>query len=91
MVVQVLDAPSGVEETPDPQLVDAKLRGAREGTENMRLLGGHVTSVASTANNAPAGLAVADDFQTTYLQPLKIFDTVIGNLANVWAILLGQK
>lgn len=90
MVVQVLDAPSGVEEIPDPQLVDAKLRGAREGTENMRLLGGRVTSAASTANN-PAGLAVADDFQTTYLQPLKIFDTVIGNLANVWAILLGQK
>jgi hypothetical protein len=72
VVVQVLDTPSGVEKMPDPQLVDAELRGAREGTENMKLLGERVTSVAPAANNAPADLAVADDFQTTYLQPLNI-------------------
>ncbi|KAG1873709.1 hypothetical protein DFJ58DRAFT_836667 [Suillus subalutaceus] len=41
--LKVLDAPGppGVEEIPDPQLVDAELRGAREGMESMRLLGGH--------------------------------------------------
>ncbi|KAG2113819.1 uncharacterized protein F5147DRAFT_759064 [Suillus discolor] len=70
---KVLDVPPGVEEIPDSQLVDAELRGAREGTESMRLLGGHVTSVVSKAEDGPKDLAAADDFQTTYLQPLKIF------------------
>ncbi|KAG1830341.1 hypothetical protein EV424DRAFT_1343581 [Suillus variegatus] len=85
---KVLDAPPGVEEIPDPQSVDAKLRGAREATESMGLLGGRVTSFVSKAEDGPIDLAAADDFQTTYLQPLRIFDTVIENLANVWVSLL---
>ncbi|KAG1873644.1 hypothetical protein DFJ58DRAFT_366515 [Suillus subalutaceus] len=76
-------ASSGVEEAPDPQSVHAGLRGAREGAENMRQLGKHITSVASAAKDGPAGLADVDNFQTTYLQPLRIFNTVIKNLANV--------
>ncbi|KAG1858945.1 hypothetical protein DFJ58DRAFT_913189, partial [Suillus subalutaceus] len=80
---KVFDAPSGVEEIPDTQSVDAELRGARERMKNMRLLGGHATSVASAAKDGPKDLDAADNFQTTYLQPLRIFDTVIRDLANV--------
>ncbi|KAG1838910.1 hypothetical protein DFJ58DRAFT_749153 [Suillus subalutaceus] len=75
---------SGVEEGPTLQLVDAELRGAREDKESMRLLEGHVTPVAPAANNGPAGLAVADDFQTPYLQSLKIFNTLSPILANAY-------
>ncbi|KAG2060604.1 hypothetical protein BDR06DRAFT_473046 [Suillus hirtellus] len=82
-VSKVLDASPGVEEIPDPHAVNTELQGAREGMRSIRILGGHVTPVVSAANNAPAGLTAADDFQTTYLQPLKIFDTVIENLANL--------
>ncbi|KAG1901684.1 uncharacterized protein F5891DRAFT_1107771 [Suillus fuscotomentosus] len=49
----------------------------------MRPLGGRVTSVVSKAEDGPKDLAAADDIPTTYLQQLKIFDTVIENLANV--------
>ncbi|KAG2112309.1 uncharacterized protein F5147DRAFT_684598, partial [Suillus discolor] len=39
--------------------------------------------VTSAANNTPAGLTTADNFQTNYLQPLKNFDTAIEKIANV--------
>ncbi|KAG1868217.1 hypothetical protein C8R48DRAFT_761155, partial [Suillus tomentosus] len=80
---KVLDAPPGVEEIPDPQSVDTELQGAREATEGMTLLGGRVTSVVSKVKDGPKDLAAADDIPTTYLQQLKIFDTVIENLTNV--------
>ncbi|KAG2028909.1 hypothetical protein BDR03DRAFT_1019188, partial [Suillus americanus] len=81
---KVQAASSGVEEIPDPQSqVDAGLRDAHQRVENMRLLGGHVKSAASTAKDGPKDLAAVDDLQTTYLQPLRVFDTVIGDLANV--------
>jgi hypothetical protein len=89
--VQVQAAPSGIAEDPNPQLVDAALQRARQGTESMRLLGGHATSVASAANNAPADLAAADDFEATYLQPLKIIDTVLEKITDVCAILVDCK
>lgn len=85
-VAQVQAAPSGVEEGPDPQLVDAELQRAREGTENMKLLRGHVTFVASTASNTSADLAATNDFETTYLQPPKIIDAVFEKITDVWAI-----
>jgi hypothetical protein len=91
VVVQVLDAPSDVEEIPDSQLVDAEIRGAREGIESMRLLGGHFPSVVSAAEDGQEDLNAADNFQITYLRPLKIFDNVIGNLTDVWATHLGWK
>ncbi|KAG1867063.1 hypothetical protein C8R48DRAFT_761343, partial [Suillus tomentosus] len=81
--VQIQAAPSGVEEGPDPKLVDAELQGAREGTESMRLLGGHVTSEAFAASNTSAGLTTMDDFETTYLQPLKIIDAVLEKITDV--------
>jgi hypothetical protein len=91
VIMQVLNAPSDAEEIPDPQLVDAELRGAHEGMESMRLLGGHFLSVASAAKDGPEDLKAVDNFQTTYLQPLRIFNNLIENLANVWVTLLGWK
>jgi len=49
----------------------------------MKPLSGHVKSGASTAKNAPADLDAAYNFQDTYLQPLRIFDSVIETLAEV--------
>ncbi|KAG1791037.1 uncharacterized protein HD556DRAFT_1387221 [Suillus plorans] len=80
---QVQAAPSDKDKGPDPQLVDAELQGAYDGTQNMKLLGKHATSMASAADNAPADLAAADDFETTYLQPLKIIDGVLEKIADI--------
>ncbi|KAG1901401.1 uncharacterized protein F5891DRAFT_254157 [Suillus fuscotomentosus] len=49
----------------------------------MRSLGKHVTSMASAVDNGPADLTAADDFETTYLQPLKIIDAVLEKIADV--------
>ncbi|KAG1902624.1 uncharacterized protein F5891DRAFT_1215023 [Suillus fuscotomentosus] len=81
-------APSRKEEGFDPQLVDAELQGACDNTQRMRLLGKHATSMASTASNVPVDLAAAEDFETTYLQPLKIINGVLEKIADVWAILV---
>jgi hypothetical protein len=88
---QVQAASSGMEEILHPRLVDAVLRDVREHTESERPLEGHAVSVASTAEEGPQALNAADNSQATYLQPLKISETVIETLANVWATLLGRK
>jgi len=52
----------------------------------MKPLSGHATSGASTVQNASADLEAAYNFQDTYLQLLRIFDSVIETLADVRAI-----
>jgi hypothetical protein len=72
-------------------LVQAELQRAHDGMDNMRPLGGHATSVASAAENAPAHLAAAGDFETTYLEPLKIMNVinaVLEKISDVWTILV---
>lgn len=76
--IEVQDAPSGAEQ--DPQL---PLQTAKEAIKDMNLLSGLVTSAASTAQDAPADLEAAYNVQDTYLRPLKIFDSVIGELADI--------
>jgi hypothetical protein len=44
--------------------------------------------VASAAVDAPADLDAADDFETTYLQPLKIIDVVLEKISDVWALIV---
>lgn len=61
----------------------AALRHARKREKGAKQLGGHANTVASAVVDGPQDLDAADNFQATYLQPLKIFDTVIENLANV--------
>jgi hypothetical protein len=43
--------------------------------------------MASVGQDAQADLDAADGFQDTYLKPLRIFDSVIGEIANVWTLL----
>ncbi|KAG1796359.1 uncharacterized protein HD556DRAFT_1360819 [Suillus plorans] len=78
---QVQAAPSDRDKGPDPQLVDAELQGAYDGTQNMKLLGKHATSMASAADNAPAGLAAVDDFETTYLFRERLSTMALGVLS----------
>ncbi|KIK42620.1 hypothetical protein CY34DRAFT_12278 [Suillus luteus UH-Slu-Lm8-n1] len=77
--IEVQDA-SGVEQGADPQSL---LRDAKEAVKGMNLLSGPSGSGLSAAQNAPANLEDAYNFQDTYLQPLRIFDNVIGKLADV--------
>ncbi|KAG1836871.1 hypothetical protein DFJ58DRAFT_917517, partial [Suillus subalutaceus] len=78
--IKVQDTPSGAEQGADPQLA---LQNAKEVVKDMNLLSGAVGSGASAAQNASADLEDAYNFQDTYLQPLRIFDSVIGKLADV--------
>ncbi|KAG0705819.1 hypothetical protein DFH29DRAFT_250306 [Suillus ampliporus] len=80
---QVQAAPSALQEGTGHQSVDADLRVAHETSERINLLRRHASSVASPSQNAEADLDIAYNFQTTYLQPLRIFDTAIKKIANV--------
>ncbi|KAG2131616.1 uncharacterized protein EDB93DRAFT_1108078 [Suillus bovinus] len=81
--IQVLDVPSGIEETPGPKSVGAELHGAHEALEHVKTPWRPAQPVISAVNTAPAGLTAVDNFQTNYLQPLKIFDTAIDKIADV--------
>ncbi|KAG2142769.1 uncharacterized protein EDB93DRAFT_1105438 [Suillus bovinus] len=76
----VQDAPPRAETGSDHQ---SALREANEAARSMNLLSGPVTSAVSTAQNAPTDLEDACNLGDTYLRPLKIFDSVIRELADV--------
>jgi hypothetical protein len=82
VVAQVQVVPSGPEQGADPQLA---LHNAKQAVKGMNLLSGPVESGVSAAQNAPADLEDVYNFQDTYLRPLRIFDNVIGKLADVCA------
>ncbi|KAG1837691.1 hypothetical protein DFJ58DRAFT_846337 [Suillus subalutaceus] len=71
---------SGVEVEADTQLA---LQGAQEAAKRIHPLSGPAKRVVSVGQGAQADLHTAQGFQDTYLKPLKIFDTVIGEIANV--------
>ncbi|KAG2063610.1 hypothetical protein BDR04DRAFT_1123151 [Suillus decipiens] len=79
---KISNIPSSVGENLDPKLVDTELHGAHEAFGCIKTLGGPAQFATSAAKDAPAGLTAADNFQSTYLQPLKIFDTAIEKIAN---------
>lgn len=60
--------------------IQPALQDADKAAKDMNLLSGPVKSGTCITQNAPADL---EDAYSNYLQPLKIFDTVIGALANV--------
>ncbi|KAG2135695.1 hypothetical protein BD769DRAFT_1774181 [Suillus cothurnatus] len=72
--------PSGVRVEVDNLLT---LRDTQEAVEDMHSLSGHKTTVVSVLQGAQKDLEAADSFQDTYLQPLRIFDTVVGEVANL--------
>jgi len=81
VVAQDQDAPSGPEQGADPQ---SALHNAKQAVKGMNLLSKPVESGVSAAQNTPAALEDVYNVQDTYLQPLRIFDKVIGELADVW-------
>ncbi|KAG1868266.1 hypothetical protein DFJ58DRAFT_97924 [Suillus subalutaceus] len=79
----VQNAPSVVEQGTDSQSVDTAIRNARDAVDQMNTRLGPAGLVASVGQNGLVDLNKADNFEATYLEPLKIFDSVIGTLANV--------
>jgi hypothetical protein len=76
--MQAQAGPSGVEA--DTQ---SALHGAQEAEKNMHSLSEPGAAVASALQRAQKDLSVLDNFQDTYLKPLKIFEAIIGEIANV--------
>ncbi|KAG2756386.1 hypothetical protein P692DRAFT_20714046 [Suillus brevipes Sb2] len=90
-VNQGLSGEPSSQEGPDHQLAVAELQGARDGMQNVGLLGGNAASMASTVVNTPTNLDAVDNFERTYLQPLKIVDAVLEKIANVWVMIVDRK
>jgi hypothetical protein len=88
MQTQVTPRPPVVEPSVDPQ---SALQSAKEDAQHIHPLLGGAQTVAAATQNAPAGLDTADNLAATYLQPLRIFDTVIGKIADVWALPFDMK
>ncbi|KAG2354045.1 hypothetical protein BDR07DRAFT_1382573 [Suillus spraguei] len=65
-----------------PNIEDAQQAG-----ERMLPLSGPAMIAVSVGQDVQAGLNTADTFQDTYLKPLRIFDDVIGKIADVWSLL----
>ncbi|KAG2369132.1 hypothetical protein BDR07DRAFT_1371699 [Suillus spraguei] len=79
---------SGVRTAPSVVAVEAgsrsPLQDAQEAAANrMHSLSGLAMAVDSVLQDAQEDLDDADSFQDTYLEPLRMFDTVIGKLADV--------
>ncbi|KAG2048459.1 hypothetical protein BDR06DRAFT_976024 [Suillus hirtellus] len=77
--IEAQAGPSGVKVKDDVQSV---LWGAQDAMEHMHLLSGRA---ASPGKEAQEDLHTAGKFGDTHLKPLKIFDAVIGEIADVWA------
>ncbi|KAG1789927.1 uncharacterized protein HD556DRAFT_750281 [Suillus plorans] len=69
----------GLSGEPAPQVFPSTC----DGTQNMRSLGKHATSMTSAVENAPADLTAADNFEMKYLQRLKIIDGALKKIADV--------
>jgi hypothetical protein len=63
------------------------LRGAQHAAVRMHPLSGPAINMVSVGQDAQADLTTADDFQNTYLRPLRVFNAVIGEIENVWTFL----
>jgi hypothetical protein len=81
VVMQVQAGPSGVEVEANAQ---SALQGAQEAEQRMHSLPEPEITVASVLQGAQEDLDVLDNFKETYLQPLKIFDAVIGEISDVY-------
>ncbi|KAG2158608.1 uncharacterized protein EDB93DRAFT_1334540, partial [Suillus bovinus] len=73
-------APSDVEIEAD---TESALRGAQEVANRMHPLSGPAITAASVVEGGPEGLDAANDLPETYLKPLRIFDDVIGKIADL--------
>ncbi|KAG2357399.1 hypothetical protein BDR07DRAFT_372647 [Suillus spraguei] len=78
--IELQVAPSGVEVEANTL---STLLETQEATKYMHPLFGPAISVDSALQGAQEDLNTVDSFQDTYLKPLRIFDDVIGKLADV--------
>ncbi|KAG2344492.1 hypothetical protein BDR05DRAFT_189862, partial [Suillus weaverae] len=78
--IEVQAAPSGVEEEANTQ---SALQDAQEAAKRIHPLSGPAITVASYAQDAPADLDAAYTFQDKCLKPLRIFDSVIGEITHL--------
>jgi WD40 repeat protein len=88
VVAQVHAAPSDAEDEADLQSV---IRDTQQAAKRMHPLLGSAITVACAGQDAQTDLNAIDDFQDTYLKPLRIFDPVIAEIGNVWIILLKRN
>ncbi|KAG2362777.1 hypothetical protein BDR07DRAFT_1376235 [Suillus spraguei] len=65
------------------EAVPSVLQDVQEVANHMHSLSEPATGIVSDVQGAQQGLDSLDNFQDTYLKPLKIFDTVIAEIANV--------
>ncbi|KAG2047368.1 hypothetical protein BDR06DRAFT_976793 [Suillus hirtellus] len=79
----VQDASTVVQQGADPQSVKKALQDAGHGADQMKQIRGYARPVLSAGKKGPAALDSIDSIGTTYLQPLRIFDTVVGTIAEV--------
>jgi hypothetical protein len=84
VIAQAHAAPSGAEVEADNQ---SALWDAQQAAKRIHPFSGPTITVASVGQDAQAYLNAADGFQDTYLKPLRVFDAVIGEIANVRNIL----
>ncbi|KAG2359239.1 hypothetical protein BDR07DRAFT_222972 [Suillus spraguei] len=63
--------------------MDADTQSALQAAEHMHSPSGHATTALYIVQDAQADLDAVDGFQDTYLKPLRIFDDVIGKIADV--------
>lgn len=66
---------------------ESALRDAEQTAEHIHSLSGPGTTVASIVEGAQEDLDDADSFEKTFIKPLKIFNDVIGKIADVWTLL----
>ena len=77
-----------VKERADPQQA---LQDAEAAAEGIKSPLGHARDIATAVQDRSADLDTADNVQDRYLQPLRIFNAVIGEIANVWTLPLGRN
>ncbi|KAG2096493.1 uncharacterized protein F5147DRAFT_656571 [Suillus discolor] len=82
----VQDTSAVVQQGADSQSVNKALQDAGHGADQMNQIWGHARPVLSAGENGPAALDDVDSIETTYLQPLRTFDTVIGTIAGVCSL-----
>jgi hypothetical protein len=80
VVAQVQAIPSAVEVEPNTQ---SALQDTEEAVTHMHPLSKHATTGVSLVQDAQEDLDAADSFQDIYLKPLKIFDAVVEDIADV--------
>ncbi|KAG2054431.1 hypothetical protein BDR06DRAFT_971633 [Suillus hirtellus] len=73
--VQAQDTSTVVQQGADPQSVNKALQDAGHGADQMNQIWGHARPVLSAGIQGPAALDNIDSIGTTYLQPLRVFDT----------------